>query len=476
MMHGFEDRGWNVQRGRFVQTGRFGRLFPELRSLTNFKPGPIELGKVGGAMDGGNPPPADASQNNPRIKAGYTFLGQFIDHDLTLDATSVLEQQIDVNATHNFRTPALELDSLYGLGPAVQPFLYDRNNPFRFLLGPGDEDLPRNSQEAALIGDPRNDENIIVSQLHLLFLRFHNKVFNDYTDPSLGNQERFEAAQTLVRWHYQWIVLNEFLPRIIGTNTLARIVAQVPFIYSGDAFIPVEFSVAAYRFGHSQVRPGYLLHAREGTPQGAPLFPDEPAAPPGIDLRGGRAVPPELVIDWSSFFGPTAQPSKLIDTKLSRVVLRLPDSVVPPDTPDSRRSLATRNLQRGLDAHLPAGQDVACYLGIPPLDEETLWADVEGGEGSAPLWFYILREGEALGGGHRLAGVGAEIVGRVFLAILLADRASYLARNPTWTPVLPSSAPGQFTMTDLANLVLGIEIPSEDIAGLPGDDDPAGTA
>lgn len=466
-MHGFEDRGWHVQRGRFVQTGRFGRLFPELRSLTQFKPGPAELGKVGGAMDGGNPPPTDTSQNNPRIKAGYTFLGQFIDHDLTLDTTSVLEQQIDVNATHNFRTPALELDSLYGLGPAAQPFLYDRDNPFRFLLAPDGQDLPRNSQGAALIGDPRNDENIIVSQLHLLFLKFHNKVFNDHTNPDLGGRERFEAAQTLVRWHYQWIVLNEFLPRTIGSKTTARIQAQAPFTYPGeDAFMPVEFSVAAYRFGHSQVRPGYLLNTR-----GAALFPDDPAAPFGIgDLRGGRAVPPELVIDWQTFFGPTAQPGKLIDTRLSTVILRLPDTVVPPGTSPAQRSLATRNLQRGLDARLPAGQHLACYLGIPPLDEQTLWAGVDGGEGLAPLWFYILREAEALGGGQRLAGVGAEIVGRVFVAILLADRASYPASNPGWTPTLPGAKPGRFSMTDLANLTLGGAIESEDLDALPGDD------
>jgi hypothetical protein len=132
-MHGFDNRGVNVPRGRYYQAGRFGRMFPELRSLKSFDPGPIDLGKVGSAMDGGNPPPSDTSQNNPRIKAGYTFLGQFLDHDLTLDATSQLEQQVDVSATTNFRTPALELDSVYGLGPAVQPQLYDREKPFRFV-------------------------------------------------------------------------------------------------------------------------------------------------------------------------------------------------------------------------------------------------------------------------------------------------------------------------------------------------------
>ena len=120
-MHGAPERGSAVPRGRFTETGRFGRMFPYLRSLHSFEPGPVALGRVGGRMDGGSPPPSDTSQNNPRIKAGYTFLGQFLDHDVTFDPTSVLEQQIDPQATRNFRTPALELDSVYGLGPGAQP-------------------------------------------------------------------------------------------------------------------------------------------------------------------------------------------------------------------------------------------------------------------------------------------------------------------------------------------------------------------
>lgn len=441
-------------------------MFPELRSLKEFEPGPVALGKVGGAMDGGNPGPSDTSQNNPRIKAGYTFLGQFIDHDLTLDATSILEQQIDLNATHNFRTPALELDSLYGLGPQGQPFLYDKDNPFRFLLSSDGNDLSRNRQEIALIGDPRNDENIIVSQLHLLFAKFHNKVFNDHTDAALSLRERFETAQKLVRWHYQWIVLREFLPRTVGSNTIEGVLEEMPFRFEAEPFMPLEFSVAAYRFGHSQVRPGYLINTR-----GAVLFPEDPAAPPGTgDLRGFRAVPSDLVVDWARFFGPTAQTSKFIDTRISTVLLNLPDGVVPPGTSAKDRSLATRNLQRGIDAHLPSGQDVADYLKIPsPLSEAEIWKNVGGGRGPAPLWFYILREAEVRAGGHRLAGAGAEIVARVFVAILLADRASFLAQKSDWTPTLPGKIKGHFTMTDLVNLTLGQNLGTEDVASLPGD-------
>ncbi len=473
MLHGQDERGTKVPSGRFARTGRFGRMFPELRSLKRFKPSPEHLGRAGGPMDGGTPPPTDTSQNNPRIKAGYTFLGQFIDHDITFDPTSILERQIDPQATHNFRTPAFELDSVYGLGPAAQPYLYDREKPFRFLTASAGDDLPRNPQGAALIGDPRNDENIIISQLHLLFLKFHNRVFDEHTDPNLSLRERFDEAQRLVRWHYQWIVLNEFLARLVGTQTAALEVEDPAFTFPGEPFMPLEFSVAAYRFGHSQLRPGYRVNTR-----GAVLFPSQPNAPfdpDNLDLRGGRPVPAELVVDWANFFGAAAAPGLNIDTKLSTPMLRLPDSVVGPSMPENRRSLATRNLQRGIDARLPAGQTVATYLRIPnPLTEAEIWAGVPDGEGLAPLWFYVLREAELRGGGQRLAGVGAAIVSRVFVALMLADRASYLAQDPLWTPTLPSSVPGSFTMTDLVNLTLDPDttLAGEDVDALPGDDRP----
>lgn len=467
----FFERGCDVPVGRFEQTGRFGRMMPYLRSLTEFKPGPAALGAVGGPMDGGTPPPTDTSQDNPRIKAGYTFLGQFIDHDLTLDATSTLEQQIDPYATRNFRTPALELDSVYGLGPKVMPYLYDQSQPGKLLVGATDHDLPRNAQGVALIGDPRNDENAIIAQLHLLFLKFHNKVFDVATDPSMGSQERFEKAQTLVRWHYQWIVINEFLSRTVGKTLMDRTLTRMPFRFPehGDAYMPVEFSVAAYRFGHSQVRPGYLLSTPGTTPlRAAILFPGQPNAPQGAgDLRGGRPIPDALRIDWDVFFGVSAQPGKLIDIRLSTPLLRLPDTVVGAGTPDAHRSLAIRNLQRGIDARLPSGQAIAAHLRVGRrLDEAQVWKDVPGGEGPAPAWFYFLREAEVHGKGMRLAGAGARVVARTFAAILEADKASYFVQQPDWTPVLSST--GRFSVSDMINFTLGTSIVSEDVAALPG--------
>lgn len=471
-MHGFNYREPHVPRSRFNEPGRFGRMFPWLRSLKGFDPGPNALGKVGGPMDGGNPLPTDTTQNNLRIKAGYTFLGQFIDHDLTLDTTSILERQVDVDGTTNFRTPAFELDSIYGLGPAVQPYLYEQPDGGRLLISEDGNDLQRNGQGRAIIGDPRNDENILVSQLHLLFIKFHNKVYDtEFADMPHG-RPRFEAAQTFVRWHYQWLVMNEFLPRIVGTAAASDEMANPSYLYETDhAFMPVEFSVAAYRFGHSQVRPGYAVNRGPGGQvRGAGLFPSDPNAPFGAgDLRGFRKVPGDLLVDWAFFFGTQAQDSKKIDTLLSTVLMQLPTGVVPKDVDVRHRSLATRNLQRGIDMNLPSGQTLACHLGLPVLSEAEVWTTNGAmvGSGPAPLWFYILREAEVKTGGHRLHGVGAEIVARTFVALMLKDKASYMVQEPGFVPALGSG--GRFTMTDLVNYTLGLSLTSEDMAALPGD-------
>jgi hypothetical protein len=457
-MHGFWNRGLFVPNGRFAEAGRFGRMFPYLRSLTAFQPGVAALGKPGGPMDGGSPPPTDTSQENPRIKAGYTFLGQFIDHDMTFDVTSVLEQQIDPHATRNFRTPVLELDSLYGQGPGAQPYLFDSSG-IRFLLGANGNDLPRSATGRAIIGDPRNDENIIVSQLHLLFMKFHNKVVDEATDSTQSGPARFEAAQTLVRWHYQWIVWNEFLPRFVDAAILRDAIERQPFLFRGQPFMPVEFSIAAYRFGHSQVRPGYLLSRPGAQPvRAASIFNGEDRA---NDLHGGRPVPDGLRVEWAAFFGQSAIQSMQIDVRLSSALMELPASVVP--QADTARSLAARNLQRGIDARLPSGQAVARHLRIPVVPDDKLWQGVENGKGQAPLWFYLLREAEVEESGQMLAGVGATIVARVFAALLLADKASFMVQAPDWTPTLPSSRAGRFSMSDLVNFTLGDTLEQEDL-------------
>jgi Animal haem peroxidase len=462
--HGMLDmRGIDAPRSRYHEQGRFGRLFPNLPPLPghvdSLREAMREVGKADGIMDGGNTNP-----DNADIFAGFTFLGQFIDHDITFDPTSQLEQQVDPEAIQNFRTPLLELDNVYGSGPAASPHLYDNSpaNRGKLLIDTGFEhDLPRNSQGTAIIGDPRNDENVIVSQLHLAFLKLHNKAIDFVkADGETPPGEVFAKAQRLVRWHYQWMIVHEFLPHICGEDVVEDVLENGRCFYNwrNEPFIPVEFAVAAYRFGHTQVRPGYRINDNFG----AAIFgtPGDPN-----DLSGGRRLPAERKIDWKNFFqthDATPQPSKLIDTLLSPPLLRLP--FIPAGSPNS---LAERNLLRHITFSLPSGQAVAQAMAVKKawkkvkVDKEVLplppsdLKDLKGIGNNlkldhhTPLWFYILREAQVRRGGRTLGPVGGRIVAEVFLGLLDGDRMSYRRANPAWVPEFPAASAGNFTMVDL---------------------------
>src|SRR5204862_4331054 len=205
-----------------LKEGRFGRMF---RTLTPLDPGDDAIHALVQHMKDASEAP---SGDNKKIPAGYTYLGQFVDHDITFDPMSQLQKQNDPDALIDFRTPRFDLDSLYGSGPSDSPFLYANTGAgkgLKLLVGhhPAHseferDDLPRNQEGRALIGDPRNDENIIVSQLQLLFIRFHNKVVDRVLDanPGIARDDAFEKAQRTVRWHYQWVVVHDFLPRVVG--------------------------------------------------------------------------------------------------------------------------------------------------------------------------------------------------------------------------------------------------------------------
>jgi Animal haem peroxidase len=481
-------------RSKHFKLGKFGRLFPTLPSFapdtTQVRGALLRLGRPGGPMDPGN----DQNPDNLDIPAGFTFLGQFIDHDLTFDPTSSLDRQNDPESIENFRTPAFELDNIYASGRAASPHLYDiSSGRVKFLiekLDPNDaasqDDLPRNSQNVAIIADPRNDENVIVSQLQLAFLKFHNAVVDRVQHETLEFADVFAEAQRLVRWHYQWIVLHEFLPRIVGEEIIEDILntdtpagAPIPhrqgrdgqrhrgrrfYDWENKPFIPVEFAVAAYRFGHSMVRPGYRVNANFA----AAIFRADldPADPDPNDLRGAKRAPRRFV-QWSHFFEIDGIPvpatiniSKRIDTVLSTPLFNLPFSG--PNLPDDAEvtSLAQRNLLRHLTFSLPSGQAVAKAMGIEPLDRTDL-ADLDefGFARSTPLWFYILREAHIKEAGRRLGPVGGRIVAEVFIGLLQGDRQSFLRQDPNWEPTL-GAEPGKFGIGDLLK-VAGVPLEAE---------------
>lgn len=434
--------GVAVPRGMTtVDRGRFGRMYPDL-----------ERGKVSEraieALADAMVREAGLSNNNHRIPAGYTYLGQFVDHDMTFDPTPTHEHRNDPEPVQNFRTPRFDLDSVYGSGPRDQPYLYewaDEKTRGVKLLVEGD-DLPRNSQGRALIGDARNDDNLIVSQLHVLFLRFHNKVVDRLRESEAGleNGALFEKAQTLVRWHYQWLVMNDFLPKIAGDAAADR--ERESFMDCDEPFMPVEFSCAAYRFGHSLIRESYQLNDESGV---LPLF--VPDGQGGQHLGGFRKLPEGLTIDWARFFPmpgkPTPTRSMCIDARLAKPLSRLPHK---------GGTLARLNLERGCEVKLPAGATVAKKMGVGPLAEPQLGLERVRDDklraelrDATPLWYYVLCEAEALGSrGERLGPVGGEIVAAVLWALLKADRSSYWRESPDWKPTLfPTGGPDP-TMSD----------------------------
>ena len=473
-----------------VMTGRFIRLFPDLPAAS-FAQKDLELLAEAMTAPPQNQPADPDPEENPGIPAAYTYLGQFADHDITYDPVSQLRPGLtnsQLRALADFRTPRFDLDNLYGRGPDDQPYMYAEDgvhllpgepmpgNPF----DPGAVQLPRGPNGRALIGDPRDDENRIVAQLHAIFLRFHNKVVNHL---SRTKKASLDEARQQVRWHYQWILVTEFLPAVLQRESYESVFADpfrpapwVPRLRENDLeLMPVEFSVAAYRFGHSMVRPRYKLNQSVTRT----LFAD------GNDLGGFRPIPASWAIDWPLFIdldhgaGPVRpQLSYKIDTSLVNPLGELPRQIAKDPPP----SLALRNLMRGAAFMLPSGQRVAEAFGLAPLTDDELvigkaipgntnpkMKDIAPGfAGNAPLWAYILSEAQVTSPKNppqpgmaendipiRLGPVGGRLVAEVFAALLRGDRTSYLYADPAFAPIADFTHNGTFGLAQLINVALG---------------------
>jgi Animal haem peroxidase len=422
--------------------GKYSRMFPDLPALVQDESLSGVLGRKGAALDAGDGVPLD----NPRIPAGFAFLGQFVAHDITRDI-SLLQHHDSLGELRNFRAPRLDLESVYGLGPSNAPYLYDRDDPDKFLIGLNDagqpDDVPRNAQGIALIADPRDDTHVIAAQLHLVFMKFHNAIVDRLRSRGMPSDAVFAESQRTARWHYQWIIVQEFLGLSVGDDLVSEILREGPKFFSveGGVSIPVEFADAAYRFGHPQIRPTYRMNTVSGQHS---MFPD---------LAGFRPIPAALAADWSLFFAldarPAPQASKRIEPRLAGPLMRLPEAMVGAVAKEEEASLAYRDLERGRDCDLPSGEGIARLMGVEPLTREEVGLEPYGWSDETPLWYYILREAELRHAGERLGAVGGRIVAEVLLGLLLADPTSYLGAKPDWKPVLPSSQEGEFRMADL---------------------------
>jgi hypothetical protein len=381
-----------------------------------------QIGAAGGFCDGG------ACETDSSVEAGWPFFGQYIAHDLTADR-SPLRTHTDLDALRNMRSPRANLESLYGGGPVGSPYMYVRADPTKLLENDGD--LPRNQEGFALIGDPRNDVHVFMNQMQVAFIRAHNRLVDQLREDGASESDVFDDARRALTWHYQWVIVNEFLPGLIGPDNVTDVIENGARHYRpGDGlFIPVEFADAAYRYGHSQIRQLYQL--RPGGPE-LPVFPDLI----GFSDIGERRV------DWSMLFDvPGRQPAqrcKPIDGQLPRSLIELPQAITGAVDDDAYRSLAARDLQRGEGTGLPSGESVARHVGAMALTDDELSLARHGWKGETPLWLYILRESAARENGERLGPVGGCIVGEVLLEIIVRDPESYLTLDPQWTPTLPT--------------------------------------
>ena len=493
-------------RGAPASGVEFGRIFPDLRPFAEandtVRAALLEVGKPGGILDAGdqlsagpkalivdptvngNPTAANpygSNPDNPTMTAGSTFVGQFVDHDITFDQTSQLGIPQNPLLSPNTRTPALDLDSVFGGGPGLRPDLYvdnaDGSVGPKLKLGTGGvhEDVPRvpngDGTYRALLGDPRNDENVIIAGLHCAHILFYNRVLDELGEHDLrrfpsarhadrhNRHVRFLIARELTLWHYQWLLVNEHLPQIAGQAVVNEVLRRGNRFYrprDGQAFMPIEFGAAAYRFGHSMVRPSYRANFTSATgdstsPTANPFFalvfdPNEPAFSDPVshdraDLLGGYPAP-RRYIGWQTFFDlgdGQVKNNKKIDTTISSVLFSLPLPAIAPHTQTAPTVLPQRNLLRQLTWSLPSGQTVARAMRMPQLTSANL-SDIGAVHPpfarSTPLWYYILAEAATIAGGEHLGPVGARIVTETLIGLLRADPTSYLNVHPRFEPFL----------------------------------------
>jgi hypothetical protein len=483
----------------------FGRIFPNLPPFADatdrVRAALLEVGMPGGILDAGddlaagpkalivdptvngNPTtsnPYGTNPDNPTMTAGSTFVGQFVDHDITFDQTSQLGVPQNPLTSPNTRTPALDLDSVFGGGPGLRTDLYVQNpdgsvGP-KLKIGTGGvhEDVPRLPNDdgtyQALLGDPRNDENVMIAGLHCAHILFYNRVLDDLDQLNLDRfpthqhdhgtaYDDFLQARQVTLWHYQWLLVNEHLPQITGQPVVDHVLRHGNRFYTpppGDAFMPIEFGAAAYRFGHSMVRPSYRANFTSGTgdstsPTADPFFGlvfdateanfNGPVDSDRDDLLGGFPAP-RRYIGWQTFFDlgdGQVKNNKKVDTTISSVMFTLPVPAIAPHTQTAPTVLPQRNLLRQLTWGLPSGQAIAGRMGVDRLSAADL-ADIASVHRpfgtSTPLWFYILAEAKATTDGLHLGPVGGRIVAETLIGLLRADPTSYLSVDPDFRPFL----------------------------------------
>ena len=463
---------------------RFGYMFPELTTSAECLL-PAGQDTTRGLLALGDAIASDTgAATDSTIPSFFTYFGQFIDHDLTArtdreTGTSEVfapdggalpvtpRNPVEVSqALSNGRRPQLDLDSVYGDGPALaydgsQPpgtpvaggateaqALYDADLKFHVQKFGTALDLPRDAgnpnPRTALIADMRNDENVNVSQLHAAFLSFHNAVMDGLATEGVTGVRAYVQARQYVRWTYQYLVVEKYLRTVCMNGVVEDVLRNGPIFYGLVAgglplFMPLEFSAAAFRFAHSMVRPKYQLSGTELTiegilgvstplrPTGAPDLLDEP-------MPGHFRLKSAVTVNWHEFVDAGgANKARKIDTRLAQ---GLGELTFVGQRGSVMAHLAKRNLLRGFSLSIPTGQAIAAACGIQPLSPNEIRQgedlaikkalDDNGFASRTPLWYYVLREAAVQADGDSLGLVGSRIVAETIVGLLKKDPNSYL--------------------------------------------------
>lgn len=407
------------------ENGKYGKLFPELKPLIVGNKDLIDLTERMIDYDW-------QCRDSNVVSNGLCIFGQLLAHDMTFEVTSKFRGYSQYESFVNDRSIRMDLDCMYGQWS--QDFLYDMNNRNKLLLGEQyikDEDcwfdLQRNVQEKALIPDSRNDENIIVSQLHALFIRFHNQMV-DHVKKDCSVNDIFKEARKHVIWHYHWLILHEYLYKITDWTVFEDILENGPKYFDVPIFLPLEFTGAVFRTGHSQTREKNRIN--EYTEKN--LF----------ELGAFQKM--DEYVDWHYLFDfedDKVEYARRIDTKIGKIFHDIPFIR---SNDKYERSLPYRNMKRAIVYGIPSGEDIARRMCVTPLEiKETKHLD------GTPLWYYILKEAEVLGHeGEHLGPVGSRLMLECFLGILNNDQYSFLVLHPKWKPEIGRKE-GQFDFVDL---------------------------
>lgn len=488
---------------------RFGIMLPQLRDQPFAHPDDtvrralLEVGKQGGIMDAlddleagperlihdpavnGAPTDSDAhgrSPFNPTQTHGSTFFGQFIDHDITFDATSVLGSPFNPLLTPNEMTPALDLDTVFGGGPVDSPELYGAGDgPFASvrmkLSSLGDNPtLPfsdnGNGGYTWAAADGRNLQTLMLQGFVIAYIGAYNRLLEDIDDIDLSPfpsalgadlsdpYTRYKVAREIVVWHYHWLVVNEHLPQVVGEEMRDEVLRNGNRFYNppqGNAYMPIEFSSGSYKFGHSQTDPSYRANFSSGTgasadPNKAPFYGltfdaklpfgfDDANTLDRDDMHGGFPAP-RRYLGWQSFFdfgdGQVLH-NRAINPKINTTLYTLPMTAIPGGLEVDIPNLPQRNLLRVLTWALPPGQALAREFGVDALtakDLEDIGEIYAPFAASTPQWYYELAEAEIENGGRRLGPVGGRIVAETLFGLMRDDQNSYLNRHRDFEPFL----------------------------------------